>query len=97
MVSIPDRTLDCQRCGYKLEGGERTCPNCGFKPKEAGLRVAMGFLMLVVVSMTFTMLVPSLGPLLVRLAAVSFLLTFGTFVLAFVARPYRLGSLFVWF
>jgi predicted nucleic acid-binding Zn ribbon protein len=95
MVSLLDKAIDCHRCGHGLERGDVTCSNCGFRPKEKGLRIAMSFLFLVVLSMTATMIVPS--PLFVLLAAISFLLTICMFVLSFVARPYRFGSLFVRF
>lgn len=87
----------CKRCGFDLEPGKETCPECHYNPKEKGLRVSMGFLMVVVVAMTITMMVPRFGPVLVVIAGLSFLLSFVTFFVSFVATPHRLGRLFLRF
>lgn len=91
----------CKRCGFGLEGDEEGCPDCGFNPRQMGLRVSMGFLMVVAVSMTGVMLTApfwtGLAPLLLGLAAVSFGLSVVTFVVSFLATPYRLGSFFARF
>lgn len=87
--------LDCQRCDYELQGGESVCPRCQYSPRQRGLRVALTFLLGVVVFMTIVMFVPSLGPLLVGLAALSFVLCFSTLVISFFATPYRFGTVFL--
>jgi hypothetical protein len=50
----------------------------------------------VVVLMTVTMVVPPLGPLLIRLAALSFLLALVLFAVAFIVTPSRLSTPFAW-
>lgn len=94
---LTDTSPACKQCGCELEGTEATCPQCGFRPRKQGLRVSLGLLGAVVVLMSVTMVVPPLGPLLVRLAALAFLLTLVLFVFAFVVTPYRLSSPFAWF
>jgi len=86
---------ECKRCGFELDGSEDTCPRCQFSPREKGLRVAMGFLLLMVILMTITMIVPQYGLWLVRFAAILFLLTLVTFFVSFLATPSRFGSLFL--
>lgn len=87
----------CERCGYELEGDEAGCPGCGFNPRQIGLRVSMGFLLIVVCSMTALSIPPltGLAPVLLALAAVSFGLAVATFAVSFLATPSRLGFLFV--
>lgn len=88
-------TSRCKRCEYELDGGEDTCPRCQFSPRAKGLRVSLGLLLAVVVSMTVVMFVPSIGPFLIRVAALSFLLSVGTMFVSFLATPHRFGSLFL--
>jgi hypothetical protein len=95
MVSIRSGMRQCSQCGSELESGTTTCPQCGFQPKEKGLRVALGLLMIVVLSVTVTMFVPGIGPLLVRVAALSFLLCTVVFFVSMFATPYRFGRLFL--
>ena len=95
MVSINRGMPTCKQCGYELESGTKTCPRCRYQPKEKGLRVALGLLMIVVVSVTVMMIVPGIGPLLVRLAALSFLLSILVFLVSMFATPHRFGSLFL--
>jgi len=53
--------------------------------------------MTMVVSMTVMMVLPQYGRLFIVLAALSFVLTFLTLVVSFLATPSsRLGSLFLW-
>lgn len=94
---IPFRDVDrhCKRCEYELDGGEDICPRCQFSPREKGLRVALVLLMTVAVSMTITLLAPTIGPVLVYLAVVSFLLSLVVFFVSFLATPHRFGSLFL--
>lgn len=86
----------CKSCGCELEGGETRCPQCGFTPRQMGIRVALSFLLVVVLAMITVMLpLPGgIAPLLLVVAAVSFGLAVITFFIAMVATPYRLGSLF---
>lgn len=95
MLPFRGGNLDCQRCGYGLQGGESVCPRCQYSPRQRGLRVALAFLMGVVISMTVVMFLPLLAPLLVGIAALSFVLCFGTIVISFLATPYRFGTVFL--
>jgi hypothetical protein len=45
--------------------------------------------------MSLVMVLPGIGPLLVRLAALGFALSFVMFFVSFLATPHRLGSLFL--
>jgi len=91
----------CKQCGYELEGNEEECPRCGFNPRLKGLRVSMGLFMVVVLSMTaLTLLGPvwiGPAPFLIWLALVAFSLSAVTFLVAFLATPYRLGGVFTRF
>lgn len=89
-------TPHCRRCGYEYEGTQDACPRCQFNPKAKGLRIALGFLMAMVILMTAVMLLPVYSILFVRLAVVAFLLSLVTMVVSFLATPHRLGSLFLW-
>lgn len=95
MAPILDEDTECKRCGYELNAKRDTCPRCQFSPRARGLRVALIFLLGVVVSMTVAMFVPSLGRVLLGLAALSFLLTLLTFFVSFVVTPYRFGNFFL--
>jgi len=87
----------CERCGHELDDGSVTaCPSCQFSPRQKGLRVALIFVMGVVVSMTLLMLSPSAASILLPAAALSFVAAFAVFFLSFLATPSRLGSLFLW-
>lgn len=91
----------CKRCGFELDGDEEACPRCQFNPRLKGLRVSLGFLMLVVLSMTALMLLAPFwtgpAPYLFNIAALAFVLSFLTFLVSFLATPYRLGSIFTRF
>ena len=93
---LSDNSPACKQCGRELEGDEDTCPRCGFRPRKQGLRVSLGMLGAVVVLMSVTMIVPPLGPLLIRLAALSFLLAIVLFAVAFIVTPSRLSTPFAW-
>lgn len=95
MGLIRNDSPECKRCEFELDGSEDTCPRCQFSPREKGLRVAMMFLMIVVVLMTITMMIPQYGLWLVRFAVISFFLTIVTFLVSFMATPSRFGSLFL--
>lgn len=88
---------NCARCEYELDGGESTCPRCQFSPRDRGLRVSLGLLLVVVGAVTTMLFLPGIGRVLVRIAALSFLLSFLVFFVSFLATPYRLGSLFLRF
>lgn len=95
MKVFGETVRNCKRCEYELDGGESICPKCQFSPRDRGLRISLGLLVVVVVSVTLMLFVPGLGRLLVRIAALSFLLAFLVFFVSFLATPYRLGSLFL--
>lgn len=95
MLPRRGRAPRCKQCGYELEGGADTCPRCQFSPKDKGLRVSLALLMVVVVSVTIMMIIPAIGPLLLRLAALSFVLSLVVFLISFLATPSRFGSLFL--
>lgn len=101
MYPFESRDARCTRCAYELEGGEEGCPGCGFNPRQQGLRVSMGLLLVVVGSMTILTLTMTvwtgLEPYLAGLAAVSFGLAIVTFVVSVLATPSRFGFLFTWF
>ncbi|AGB37240.1 hypothetical protein [Natronococcus occultus] len=84
----------CERCGYELEGSEEGCPGCGFNPRQTGIRVSLGFLLVVVCSMTVLSIpvLAGLAPILLAVAAVSFGLAVATFVLSVLATPARIGA-----
>lgn len=89
----------CKRCGTAIDGDEDRCSQCGFSPRQMGLRVSLSFLFVVIASMTLVMAPVSIGiePYLVLVAGASFLLAVVTLVLSFVVTPYRFGSLFARF
>jgi len=93
---LSDNSPACKHCGCELEGDEDTCPQCGFRPQKQGLRVSLGMVGAIVVLMSVTMVFPPLGPLLIRLAALCFLLALVLFVVAFVATPSRLSTPLAW-
>lgn len=95
MALIGNGDPQCKRCEYELEGGEDTCPRCQFSPREKGLRVAMVFLMGMVLLMTATTIVPQYGLWFVRVAVVLFVLSFVSLLVSFLATPSRFGSLFL--
>jgi len=97
VVPLLDENTECKRCGFEVDGGRDTCPRCQFSPREKGLRVALVFLLGVVVCMTLAMFVPSLGRWLVVLATLSFVMTIVVFAFSFVATPYRFASVFLRF
>lgn len=51
-------------------------------------------MMVVILSVSIMMIVPAFGPLLVRLAALSFVLALVVFLIAFLATPSRLAWVF---
>lgn len=93
-MDLLNRNPHCKRCGYDLDGGEISCPECSFRPREKGLKISMAFLMGVVIFMTVTMVMPRFGPILIRFAGLSFLASLVAFAIAFTATPYRFGSVF---
>lgn len=99
MDPFSDRLSLCKRCGCEIASGETRCPRCGFSPRQMGIRVALSFLLVVVIAMTAVMipLFGGLAPLLLGVAAVSFVLAFVIFLVSMIATPSRLGSLFARF
>lgn len=95
MVPGSDETPYCKRCDYELSNGGDTCPKCQFSPRNRGLRVALGLLLVVVVSVSVMMVLPGIGRYLIPVAGLSFLLSILVFVVSFLATPYRFGSLFL--
>jgi len=85
----------CKQCGYDIDRGESICPRCQFSPRQRGLKIALWLLLAVVVCMSFLIVVPSIGRVLIGVAAVAFMLSFVMLFVSFVATPYRLGSLFL--
>jgi len=96
MIPFTGGLPHCKRCGYEVESGRDTCPRCQFSPKLKGLRVALAMLMVVVILMTVVMVSPIFSLLLVQVAGVAFLLALLTFVVSFLATPYRFASPFLW-
>ncbi|MES3517669.1 MAG: hypothetical protein PPP58_08405 [Natronomonas sp.] len=97
MLSFGDENPECKRCGHRLESNHETqCPRCQFSPRQRGLQVGLGLLMLVVVLMTVVVLVPEIGGLLLPFVALSFLLSLLTVLASFLVTPSRFGSLFLW-
>ena len=70
-----------------MDGGPDTCPRCQYCPKQRGLRVALGFLLVAIVLMTLLFVAPVIGPLLVRLAGLAFLLAVLILFISFIATP----------
>jgi len=97
MNPFGDGVRRCKRCQAEISGGVETCPSCSYRPKSKGLRVAMVFYFLVIVSMVGMMLLPPLARIFVPIAGVSFLLALVVFVVAFMATPHRFGRLFLRF
>ncbi|GAB7089830.1 hypothetical protein JCM18237_01010 [Halorubrum luteum] len=99
MRSLLGGVPHCKRCGAGLDGDEDQCSNCGFSPRQMGLRVSLSFLFVSIVSMTVVMAPASIGiePLLVGAAALSFLLAILLLLVSFIVTPYRFGSLFARF
>lgn len=95
MFPLRGGDLDCQRCGYELQGGESVCPRCQYSPRQRGLKVSLSFLMALIILMSGAIIFPTIGPIAVGLAALSFILSFITFIISFLARPYRFGTLFL--
>jgi hypothetical protein len=94
---IRNNVAHCKRCGYELEGRQHTCSRCQYSPRAQGLRVALTFLMAVVVLMSFMMVVPQYAVVLILLAGLSFALAFLALVVSFLATPSsRIGSMFLW-
>ena len=96
MIPFVGGPLHCKRCGHEVERGRDTCRACDYSPKSKGLRVALSLLLVVVVLMTVVMVVPVYQLLLIRLAAIAFVVTVVILVISFLATPHRLGSLFLW-
>lgn len=95
MIPFGDGKPHCKQCGYELDGRVGTCPRCQYRPQEKGFRVALGFLLVVVVMISVMMVLPSYGPILILIAGLAFLLSFVMLVVSFIATPSRLGGLFL--
>lgn len=95
MIPLGNETPYCKRCDYELPRGKDTCPRCQYSPKNRGLRIALGLLLVVVVAMSVAMFLPGFGRVLIAVAGLAFLLSFLVFFISFLATPYRLGSLFL--
>lgn len=95
MLPIGGGQPHCKQCGYELDGGESICPRCQYSPRQRGLRVALGLILVVVVCMSIVIVLPWIGPLPIVVAGLSFVLAFVMLFVSFVATPYRLGSLFL--
>lgn len=95
MGLFDDETPFCRRCEYEMDRQRDTCPRCQYSPKNKGLRVSLGFILVIVVSMTVLMFVPSVGSVLLPVTALAFLFAVLTLVVSFLATPDRLGSLFL--
>jgi flagellar biosynthesis component FlhA len=96
MIPFVGGTPHCKRCGYEVERGRETCRACDYNPKSKALRVALSLLVVVVVSMSVVMMVPIYQLLVIRLAAIAFVLTVVVLLLSFLVTPHRLGRLFLW-
>lgn len=95
MLPFRETNPRCKQCDYELDGGESICPRCQFSPRQRGLRVALGLLLAVVISMTILRILPVFGPILVRIAAIAFALSILVVFVSFFATPHRFGSLFL--
>lgn len=95
MGLLNDETPYCKQCEYEMNRQRDTCPRCQYSPKNKGLRVSLGFILVVVVVMSVLMFVPSVGSYLLPVAALSFFLAIVTLFVSFLATPHRLGSLFL--
>lgn len=90
----------CYRCGWKLDGRKQNCPECGFEPRQRGIRVAMYLfmafilLMTVLIAMTMTGLGGGAGLILLDVALILFVLSVVLFFVSLLTTPYRLGWLF---
>lgn len=91
----------CKRCQSTLTEAQEVCPTCDYHPKQRGLRLALGCLLIMVFAMIgaqLSLLVsPVLGLVLVGAAGVAFLASFALFFLSMVATPHRFGALFLRF
>lgn len=91
----------CQRCGFELEGGEESCPSCNFAPKSKGLKVS-GYVLLIVPILWIVgiLLMPvdsSFTSTLMLVSLVVFFIAALMYIVSMVARPHRLGGLFLRF
>lgn len=98
MVGKGTRAPYCKRCGYEIESGKERCPECGYNPRQKGLKLAMGFFLLFVITMTLIILLlqfaPGVTSSLLLLAMLFFALAMLTYFISLLATPYRLGGLF---
>ena len=98
MLGRSDREPYCKRCGADLDGGEETCPECGYNPRQKGIKLAMGFFLLFVISMSLIIVLlkiaPGVTPYILIFAMGFFALAMVTYFVSLLATPYRLGGLF---
>ena len=98
MLGINDRDPYCKHCGSDLDGGQEQCPECGYNPRQKGLKLAMGFFLLFVISMSLIIVLlqfaPGVTSYLLLLAMLFFALAMSTYFISLLATPYRLGGLF---
>lgn len=88
----------CRRCHGEVTRGVERCEDCGFSPKQMGLR-ATGYVLLLaplawMVAILIGPVAPTLaGPLMV-VGVLAFVVSAGMFIVAMTADPHRFGSLF---
>lgn len=86
----------CKRCKRELEGDEQACPSCDYAPKQQGLRIATGALLVVVTSIILAQLslltAPGAGIYFVLLGGIAFVFAFFMFCFAMIVTPYRFGA-----
>lgn len=88
----------CKRCGVEFQDIPEICPQCGFYPRDQGLKIAIWLLILVVVlimaAIVATFVFALISIYLVLGATLAFAGSVAAFVVAFIVNPYRLGGLF---
>ena len=86
------------RCGIELEEVPEVCPDCGFHPRDKGLKMTMyamiGVMLLFLAATLLMHQWPVIAGGLLQLAGLGFLIAVILLVLAFASNPYRLGWLF---
>lgn len=98
MDTTPPDGPYCKSCLTAIEGTEESCPHCGFHPRNSGLRYTGGLMIAVAVLFSVVTLTGGTWPHLAGYVFLAMLIAFGlaviSFIIAFMATPYRFGGLF---